>query len=83
MVIGRTDHLPGGAAPNWVSPKQGLGPMARHAVIAWGKLYYQVRWKSWDPNPQWYLAGLFKNSASLLKVYYDQYPNKVSPPIQL
>jgi len=32
MVVGRTDHLPGGAAPNWVSPKQGSGPMARHAV---------------------------------------------------
>jgi len=32
MVVGRTDHLPGGAALNWVSPKQGLGPMARHAV---------------------------------------------------
>ena len=30
--VGRTDHLPGGAAPNWVSPKQGSGPMARHAV---------------------------------------------------
>jgi len=34
MVVGRTDHLPGGAAPNWVSPKQGSGPMARHAVTA-------------------------------------------------
>ena len=32
MVVGRTDHLPGGAAPNWVSPKQGSGLMARHAV---------------------------------------------------
>ena len=34
MVVGCTDHLPGGAAPNWVSPKQGSGPMARHAVIS-------------------------------------------------
>ena len=34
MVVGRTDHLPGGAALNWVSPKQGSGPMARHAVTA-------------------------------------------------
>jgi len=34
MVVGRTDYLPGGAAPNWVSPKQGSGPMARHAVIS-------------------------------------------------
>jgi len=34
MVVGRTDHLPSGAAPNWVSPKQGSGPMARHAVTA-------------------------------------------------
>ena len=33
MVVGRTDHLSGGAAPNWVSPKQGLGLMARYAVI--------------------------------------------------
>jgi hypothetical protein len=32
MVMGRTDHLHGGLAPNWVSPKQGSGPMARHAV---------------------------------------------------
>ena len=32
MVVGRTDHLPGGAPPNWVSPKQGSGLMARHAV---------------------------------------------------
>ena len=32
MIVGRTDHLPGGAAPNWASPKQGSGPMARHAV---------------------------------------------------
>jgi len=34
MVVGRTDHLSSGAAPNWVSPKQGSGPMARHAVIS-------------------------------------------------
>jgi len=20
--------------------------------VAWGKLYYQVRWKGWDPDPQ-------------------------------
>ena len=32
MVVGRTDHLPGRAAPNWVSPKQGSGLMARYAV---------------------------------------------------
>ena len=32
MVVGRTDHLPGGAAPNWVSPKQDSGLMARYAV---------------------------------------------------
>ena len=51
--------------------------------VAWGKLYYQVRWKGWDPDPQWYLAGLFKNSASLLKVYHDQYPDKAGPPMRL
>jgi len=34
MVVGRTDHLPGGAALNWVSPKQGSGLMARHAVTS-------------------------------------------------
>jgi len=34
MVVRRIDHLPGGAAPNWVSPKQGLGLMARYAVIS-------------------------------------------------
>jgi len=44
MVVGRTDHLPGGAAPNWVSPKQGSGPMARHAVteILYFKLGYYI-----------------------------------------
>ena len=35
MVVGRIDYLPGGAAPNWVSPKQGSGLMARHAVTAY------------------------------------------------
>ena len=34
MAVGRTDHLPGRAAPNWVSPKQGSGPMARYAVTS-------------------------------------------------
>ena len=32
MVVGRTDHLHDGAVPNWASPKQGSGLMARHAV---------------------------------------------------
>ena len=32
MVVEHTNHLHDGAMPNWASPKQGSGLMARYAV---------------------------------------------------
>jgi transposase InsO family protein len=50
---------------------------------AHGKLYYQVQWKGWDPDPTWYLAANFKNAAIRLRQYHDEYPDKSGPPMRL
>jgi hypothetical protein len=51
--------------------------------LHYGKLQYQVSWRGWDPDPNWYYAGLLKNSPALLKKYHDQYPEKAGPPKRL
>lgn len=47
------------------------------------KLQYQVKWKDCDPDPEWYPASDFKNSARLLKEYHDQNPEAAGPPLRL
>jgi len=48
------------------------------------KLQYRVAWKGWDlEDDKWYYADDFKNAATLLKAYHDEYPEKDGPPIRL
>ena len=48
------------------------------------KLQYRVAWKGWDlEDDKWYYADDFKNAATLLKAYHDEYPEKAGPPIRL
>ena len=49
----------------------------------YGKLQYLVQWKGWDPDPTWYNAENFKNSAHQLKQYHEANPDKAGPPVRL
>lgn len=48
-----------------------------------GKLQYQVQWKGWDPDPEWYLAGNFMNAPEKLVDYHLSYPDHAGPPLRL
>ncbi|XP_044717930.1 uncharacterized protein HRG_08572 [Hirsutella rhossiliensis] len=51
--------------------------------IARGKLQYQVSWKGWDPDPDWYLASNFKNAPLALQHFHNAHPDKPGPPGRL
>lgn len=51
--------------------------------VVYGTLYYQVCWRGWGSDPVWYRANGFKNAATKLKEYHDQYPEKSGPPLRL
>jgi hypothetical protein len=51
--------------------------------LFYNKLQYQVQWKDWDPDPNWYYAGDFKNSPRLLKEFHNRYPERAGPPVRL
>lgn len=48
-----------------------------------GKLRYQVQWKGWDPDPQWYPAELLRNAPKKLQEYHTLNPDKSGPPLRL
>lgn len=86
----KDDPMPGQAAENpageIVDPDAGEEWEVDHVTssrLYYGKLQYQVRWKGWDPDPTWYDAESFKNSASLLQHYHAQYPENAGPPARL
>ena len=43
-------------------------------------LKYRVRWKGYDPDPEWYPAWNFVGSPHKLKEFHDRYPDKPGPP---
>ena len=47
------------------------------------KLEYQVSWRGCDPDETWYPARNFKNSATLLEVFHQMYPDAAGPPVHL
>jgi hypothetical protein len=40
-----------------------------------GKLKYRVKWKGWDPDPDWYPASSLSNSPIILQAFHRAYPN--------
>ena len=48
-----------------------------------GKLQYQVRWKGWSPDSEWYYAEGFRNSPEALRRFHDENPEKAGPPARL
>lgn len=48
-----------------------------------GVLQYQVQWRGWDPDPEFYDAEGFKNAAVQLRQYHNAYPDKAGPPMRL
>lgn len=48
-----------------------------------GKLQYQVQWRGWDPDPEWYPASNFRNAPDCLKAFHDAYPEAAGPPLRL
>lgn len=51
--------------------------------VHYGKLQYQVEWRGWDPDPVWYPASNFKNSAKLLQAFHEENPESAGPPTRL
>jgi hypothetical protein len=51
--------------------------------IHYRKLQYQVQWKGWDPDPEYYPASDFKNAATKLKIFHDDNPTAPGPPKRL
>jgi hypothetical protein len=51
--------------------------------LRYRKLYYQVSWKGWDPDSEWYLAENFKNAPEKLSEYHERNPDKPGPPLRL
>jgi transposase InsO family protein len=45
-----------------------------------GSLKYRVRWKGYDPDPEWYPAWNFVGSPHKLKEFHEAYPNQPGPP---
>jgi hypothetical protein len=48
-----------------------------------GKLKYRVKWKGWDPDPDWYPASSLSNSPIALQEFHHAYPNRPGPPRNL
>ena len=44
--------------------------------VHYGKLQYQVRWKGWSADPEWYPAADFKNSPEATKQFHDENHDK-------
>lgn len=45
-----------------------------------GKLQYQADWEGWDPDPEWYFAGSFRE---YLKKFHDENLEQAGPPVRL
>jgi transposase InsO family protein len=51
--------------------------------LRYGKLYYKVQWKGWDPDPTWYKAEDLRNAPLKLEEYHTKNPDKAGPPLRL
>ena len=51
--------------------------------LKYKKLYYQIQWKGWDPDPTWYLAESLINSPLKVEEYHLKNPGKAGPPLRL
>jgi hypothetical protein len=48
-----------------------------------GKLQYKVNWKGCDPDEEWYPAANFKNAATAVHKFHEEYPDEAGPPVRL
>lgn len=46
-------------------------------------LKYQVQWKGWDRDLEWYPAGVLRNSPLALREFYQENPGRPGPPKNL
>ena len=44
-----------------------------------GKLKYQIHWKGWDKDPDWYPASTLSNSPIALQDFYKANPTRPGP----
>jgi len=49
----------------------------------YGTLQYQAQWRGWDPDPDWYAAGNFRNAPAALRRFHNDNPGKAGPPRRL
>ena len=47
------------------------------------KLQYQVQWRGWDPDPEYYNAENFKNSTAKLRQFHELNPDAAGLPKRL
>ena len=47
------------------------------------RLEYQVSWKGYDPDDNWYPAANFKNAPIALEKFHDKHPSAPDPPARL
>jgi hypothetical protein len=55
----------------------------RSSKLDRGVLKYQVQWKGWDPDEEYYPAENFRNAPGALKKYHDEHPDRPGPPVNL
>ncbi len=48
-----------------------------------GKLKYQIQWKGWDHDLEWYPAEALMNSPLALRQFYKENPGRPGPPKNL
>jgi hypothetical protein len=51
--------------------------------LEWGKLWYRIQWKGWDPDPEWYPASSLSNSPLALRTFHEANPDRPGPPKNL
>ena len=47
------------------------------------KLRYQIKWKGWDNDPEWYPASVLSNSPLVLRTFHQTNPLLPGPPQNL
>lgn len=51
--------------------------------LHYGRLQYQVQWRGWDPDPEYYDAREFKNAPDAIAAFHEKNPDCEGPPLRL
>ena len=51
--------------------------------VYYNRLQYNVRWRGWNQDTNWYPASDFKGAPAKLREFHDKYPDAAGPPKKL